>query len=227
MSTSPNPIVVLHGWGHDRTFWSAFAEKFSDRQVFILDLPGFGNKKNVDASWGIPEYSAWVRSRIEEKGLENVSLIGHSFGGRIAAYVASQRPPWLARLILYGAPVLYRPRSFIRFRIRLAKLLKPFVSAGLKRLANAELADADDEGLGTVYRRVVAFDQTELLPLINVPTLLLWGEHDTAVPVRIAREAQTLIGDSKVIIAPGVGHNVHLENPTLFYGLISRFIDAY
>lgn len=226
MDTRTGPIVVLHGWGHDRTYWKDFAEHFSDREVVILELPGFGNETQFNPQWGIPEYAKWVHSKIEERGLKNASLIGHSLGGRIAGYIASQQPAWLKNLVLYGAPVLYRPSFKTKMRILIAKLLKPFVPARWKRFSNPELAEADRRGLGAVYRLVVSFDETELLPKIQVPTLLLWGERDTTVPVRIAREAQALIKESRIVVVSGTGHNMHLENPALFYGLISRFIDA-
>lgn len=221
-----HPIVVLHGWEHNKTYWTAFAAQFADREVILLDLPGFGSEPLINASWGVSEYTQWVDAQIRERNLAQVVLIGHSLGGRIAAYLASQNPPWLAKLVLYGAPVLYRPTRWLQLRILAAKLLKPFVPARYKRTINSELADADEKGSGAIFRRVVGFDQTESLGRITVPTLLVWGEKDESVPLPIARETQTLIGGSQLVILPKVGHTAHLENPTLFYGTISRFIDA-
>lgn len=217
------PLVVLHGWGHDKSSWEAFAKRFHDRPVISIDLPGFGTEPLVSGNWGVPEYADWTEQKIDSLHQGEVVLLGHSFGGRIAALIASRRPAWLSGLILYGAPVLYRPTFSIRARIVLAKFLKPALK-GFRAKGNAELEEADTKGLGPVFRRVIPFDQTELLPKITVPTLLLWGEQDTSVSSRIAEEAHTLIPGSELTFLPGAGHNAHLELPDLFYGTVTRFL---
>ena len=124
MNNEEYTLVILHGWGHSKNQWNFFINRFDEGNVVIFDLPGFGEEKLIDQNWGIPEYSMWAKAKIESLGEKNVVLLGHSFGGRIAGYIASENPPWLKGLILYGSPSLYRPGKKVRFKILVAKFLK-------------------------------------------------------------------------------------------------------
>lgn len=217
-------VVILHGWGQDSSDWAVFKKMLEkDFSVVALDLPGFGEELLEDKNWTIPDYADWVTSRLGEIQGDKI-ILGHSFGGRIASYIASNRPKWLKGLILYGAPCVYRPSLQIKIKIRLAKILRGLNMRKLFAVKNTELANADGAGLGKVFRNAVPFDQTESLSQIAVPTLLVWGEYDSTVPLLIARRIQTLITTSKLAIIDQVGHNAHLENPYLFYGIVKNFI---
>lgn len=56
--------------------------------------------------------------------------------------------------------------------------------------------------------RVVNEDVAPLLPLLEIPTRLVWGELDTDVPPSVAATAAGLIDDSGLLLLPGVGHDV-------------------
>ena len=217
-------IIVLHGWGQNKELWREFQSHFPDGEAIVFDLPGFGNEPLVSGDWGVPEYTTWVQNKIENLGESNIVLLGHSFGGRIASFLAAKNPTWLKGLVLYGSPVLYRPRRSIRLRIAAAKVLKKLGFSGPG--GNKELREADDKKMGRIFRNVVSFDQADFLGRIKVPTLIVWGRQDRAVPLRIANEIHRLIPESKLIIMDNVGHNAHLENSNLFYGTIKKFIET-
>lgn len=217
-------LVILPGWGHSAEQWEDFCTR--NEKCIVIEPPGFGTEPLVNANWGIPEYANWTKLRIESLGLSNATLLGHSFGGRIAALIASEQPDWLSKLILYGAPVLYRPTLAIRSRIALAKFLKPMLKPILFNSVNVELAEAERRGMQEIFKRAVSFDETEFLPQIQVPTLLIWGEYDESVPLRIAEESHELIQNSQLVVIPDAGHNAHLEKPELFNGMVMRFLHA-
>lgn len=220
------PLVILPGWGHGRESWEPLVERFAPREVRILELPGFGGEPLVSSDWGVPEYAAWVRSKIESERLSEVILLGHSFGGRIAAHIASERPAWLSELVLYAAPCLYRPSIIVRLKKSIVPIA---LSVGLKGMyhGNPELTFADKRGLGQIYRRVVGFDQADALRGISVPTLIVWGEKDGVVPIAIAQEMNSLIPNSQLQVLSGLVHNAHIENSILFAGVVSRFLATH
>ncbi len=225
MSTGVLRIIILPGWEHGLESWNVLAERLGGA---VIELPGFGDEPLASTEWGVPDYADWVRGKIVEIGAKNVVLLGHSFGGRVASLLASERPEWLRGLILYGAPCIYRPTVWIRIKILLAHTVKMLGLAKLLgQFRNADLKQADERGIGVIFRRTVGFDQTTTLPEIEAPTLLVWGEFDDAAPVRLAQEMKTLIPNAELSILPGLGHNAHIENPTLFYGSISRFLETH
>lgn len=221
--TSPS-VIILPGWEHGGDSWEALSKRIEGSH--IIELPGFGNEPLVSEEWGVPEYANWVENKVRASGTRHVVLLGHSFGGRVAAFIASKQPEWLHGLILYAAPCIYRPSSYTRFKILLARVLKSTGTAPLFfAFRTQELKRAEERGMSAIFRRVVNFDQTEILPHIQVSTLLVWGSRDDSVPLQIARETQTLIAKSKLSILPDLGHNAHIENPNLFYGTIKHFLE--
>lgn len=218
-------LVVLHGWGQSKEVWQTFASNFTEIKIVLIDLPGFGSEPLVSSDWGIPEYAEWLENKFAELKLENIVLLGHSFGGRISAYIAARNPIWLKALILYAAPALYRPSLSTKNKIRLAKLAK-YLGITAKGFKNGELALADESGLGKIFRKVVMFDQTPDLPNISVPTLLVWGSKDDIVEPEIAKEMKSLIPNSKLVLLDNLGHNAHLQNPYLFYGTVRSFLET-
>lgn len=208
--------------------WDDFVSKMTAVMPTIaLDLPGFGDEPLVDGSWQIPDYAQWVATEIAKRGLDEVILLGHSFGGRVAAQLASQRPSWLRQLILYGAPCLYRPTIRVRWQNKTARLLGrlPIPSSIRSFVRNEEDRAAQSSGLGQVFRSAVRFDQTIALPRIAVPTLLLWGQNDTEAPLFLAREMAEIIPSATLEVIKGAGHSAHLEEPVLFFGLVRNYVD--
>lgn len=226
-------IIILHGWGENKKLWQLQVDKLntlSDVQAQAWDLPGFGKQELVDPDWGVPEYANWVLQKLQSEAVSESSdiiLLGHSFGGRIASYLASQNPSWLQAVVLSGAPGLYRPSWRIRLRIKAYKLLKRLLPQTVlkKVFVSKELSSADNANLGKIFRKVVTFDQTQLLPQISVPCLLIWGEHDQEVPLRIAKAMQQLIPTAKLEVLADCGHNAYVENPELFYGKVTNFVN--
>ena len=64
------------------------------------------------------------------------------------------------------------------------------------------------------------------MPLIKAPTLLIWGENDTATPLRDAKYMEKHIADAGLVSFPGVGHYSFLENPGQFAAVLNSFLKA-
>ncbi|MFB5615321.1 MAG: alpha/beta fold hydrolase, partial [Candidatus Nitrosomaritimum yanchengensis] len=196
-------IVLLHGWGHNKKIWGNIVSKLG-KNVISLDMPGFGDEPLVKDDWGVLEYANWVENKI--KNYKNVILIGHSFGGRVSAEIASKRPNYLKALILSGSPNIYRPTLTTKLKIYIYKIFKFFIPQNLRKAFYSN--DLKESGkLEKIFRKVVTYDQTKQLKKINIPTLLIWGEKDDEAPLRLAYEINELIKDSELKIIENAGHN--------------------
>lgn len=216
-------IVILHGWGHNAELWQDLASRFG-KDAIAITMPGFGNEPLIKSDWGVPEYAKWVEKKISK--YKDVILIGHSFGGRVASEITSKQPKFLKALILSGAPCLYRPTLSLKLKIKSYKLIKHIIPTNFRKLFySGDLKRAGK--LEKVFRKVVNYDQTEQLQKIKVPTLLIWGENDKDVPLRIAFEINSLIKNSELKIIENTGHNSYLENPNLFFGYVQNFISNF
>ena len=237
MTNNPH-LLILHGWNHNSTFWINAHEQLPNCKLYIPDLPGFGKEPLPSTTLAIPDYATWVEEYIQQNIQSDSSLklqdtklalMGHSFGGRISAYIASKNPKWLHTLILYAAPTLYRPSLQVQARLAISKALKKIIAdkqaKKLIKFLNPELAQADKNNLGAVYRKTITFDQTEDLKKIITPTYIIYGENDSEVSKKVIMETAKLINNSHLEIIQNQGHNIHLDNPTLFYGLIRKILN--
>lgn len=216
-------LVILPGWKGTKEEWSGIVNQFSDENSVVIELPGFGQTPLISADWGIPEYASYVLAEIEKLHKSDIVFLGHSFGGRITSYIASQNPPWLRGIVLYGAPCIYRPSLKIKLLIKLSKIAK-FLHIKRKISHNPELIHADHNGLGKIFRKAINFDQTNLLPKITAKTLILWGSKDDIVSLDIAKEMHSLIPNSDLQIIDEGGHHLHIHNRHIFYAKIRSFL---
>lgn len=216
-------LAILHGWGDSAESWKNAGASLPESNVIAIDLPGFGKEPLISGDWGVLEYAEWTEKKIKQLGVINCILLGHSFGGRIAGLIASMNPPWLKGVILYAAPCIYRPNTSVTIKKSLAKIAHALGIRG-GYFKSEELQNADTAGLGKIFRNVVNFDETSVLSRISIPTLIIWGSQDTTVSSDIGKEMQSLIPNSELALLYDLGHYAHIENPTLFYGTITRFI---
>ncbi len=231
-------LIILPGWEQHSFHWERVTNKLkNDFEVEVIDMPGFGNESLVSQDWGLPEYANWIKNKIETNILyevrqdQKIVLLGHSFGGRVAHYLAcTYQPDWLKGLILYAAPILYRPSLRIKSQNILAKVIKKMIPTKIlpkswkQVFYSDDLKNSLDSGKEKIFRKVVTFDQTELLKYNKYPTVLLWGSEDESVSVAIAKEIQQKTANSTLVILPHEGHNIHLSNPNLFYGTLKQIL---
>ena len=109
-------VVLMHGWGCDfSTVRSIAAVLEPGMHVYNLDLPGHGRSPEPPSVWGVGEYTDLVNGFIDKLQLEDPVLIGHSFGGRIAIMLASQRP--LSKMMLVDAAGI-KPKRPLKYYIK-------------------------------------------------------------------------------------------------------------
>jgi pimeloyl-ACP methyl ester carboxylesterase len=99
--TGPETLVFLHGLGSNLQAWQkTIAGLKKDYRCIALDLPGYGKSSKGDYSFGMTFFANQVAGFIEELGLGEVTLVGHSMGGQVALTLALQEPDYLNRLVL-------------------------------------------------------------------------------------------------------------------------------
>ncbi len=231
-------LVILPGWGGSHETWQQFMDiAKNDLNVVCLDLPCFGTEPCPTTVWGVEEYSQFVTQRIKQVTNNPVIVLGHSFGGQIAACVASKHPELVEKLILTG-PALFRPKNGVRRIVfgAIAKvgkwvfklpMLERFDLVAKKMLYRA--ADSPDYGATSgmkrdIFKKIIRQDLTAELAKIAVPTLIIWGTDDTYVPVADGTRAAQLIPGATLRIIQGGKHGLHLQNPAGLFADIKAFI---
>lgn len=228
------PVVLLHGWGVDSSSLrpiSSLLKNAAEAKVYSVDLPGFGYSDPPPRDWDVSAYVHFLEAFLACLEMENVSLLGHSFGGRIAIKFTAQHPERVDKLILVdSAGIRPKRKASYYYKVGLAKLLKLLrktfpalqVSRLLPRLGSADYQKAG--ALRGTLVKVVNEDLQAYLPAIRCPTLLIWGEKDPETPLADARIMQGLIPNARLEIIQGAGHFPFQDNFAAFEGILPAFV---
>ena len=215
-------VLALHGWGRTRADWGPVLQGLA---ALAVDLPGFGASPPPPEPWGSRQYADLLAPLLADGGW---TVLGHSFGGRVAVQLAAGWPAAVDRLVLTGVPLLRRtagakpPLAF-----RLAKRLHALGLVSDERMEQErrKRGSSDYRAATGVMRdtlvRLVNEDYRDLLPGIEVPVELVWGAGDTAAPLDLAREAADLFPKATLTVSETSGH---LLDPALVALLRERLV---
>lgn len=231
-----HPILLLHGWGCNATTFNAIRPFLEARfRVLTVDFAGFGQSDEPSEVWGVEEYTRSIEALAQAEGVENPILIGHSFGGRVSIVYASRNK--VQKVMLVDAAGVKPKRSLNYYRkvytFKLIKKLLPlFVGKARaekiieQRRAKAGSSDYSQASpkMRAILSKVVNEDLCHLMPKIAAPTLLFWGENDTATPLADAKKMEKLIPDAGLVTVAGAGHYAFLENAPLFLRVAESFL---
>lgn len=236
-------ILLLHGWGVtlDACLTPLAKALQADCRVTALEFPAHGISGKPAQTWGVPEFAAWVRAIMETLRLGPQTVIAHSFGGRVAIFLAAQEPSLISRLVLTGAAGLIAPKTVAQeaddqhyqHRKQLLERLKALPLAGnLAKAAQERLRDkrsspdykALDEGMKKTFVRIITQDLRPMLAHIELPTLLIWGDQDKETPLWMGKTMAEEIKDAALITFEGRGHFAYLEELHRFARIVQAFI---
>ena len=186
------------------------------------------------------DYLRFVENFVFELELEKIYLIGHSFGGGLAALVVAHNPALAKRLILVDAAVVRRERLGLRqqaaktmaaakgifSRLPFADKLRPLAEKIVYRIAGTHDYQKTNGVMRETFKNILAEDLTSSADFIKIPTLLVWGDFDDSTPVEDGRELNRRIGGSILRLVENCGHNPHVTHTTELVRVVSEFIKS-
>lgn len=223
------PLVILHGGG-GIDLAPAYERLAQQARVICLELPGFGEgeatRPEPAPPTTFPAVAAAVVEATAELGMDRFSLLGVSFGGATAAWLAARRPELLKRLILVAPAALRaggsRPRlgpeeigRALRAHPERGGPAAPAPDVAARRFAYVDsvLGVADDDAL------------REALHGLDVPTMVVFGTRDGLVPPETGREYKRLIPRSDLVYVYDAAHEVARDRPEAFAELVGDFLE--
>lgn len=231
-------IVLMHGWGCNASTLASI-QKLAEptHRVINIDFPGFGSSAEPTEAWGVEQYARWLEEFIKALDIDKPILLGHSFGGRVGIVYASRNA--VEKLILVDSAGI-KPRRSLKyyFKVYSFKLMKLAAPVFLGKAKAAALIEKQRSKRGSsdyasstpmmraIMSRVVNEDLKGMMPKIKAPTLLIWGEKDTATPISDARTMERLIPGSGLVSFPGCGHYSFLDNPLQFAAVLKSFLNS-
>ena len=232
------PVLLLHGWGSSCEVYKGVISTLSSRcRLVAPDFPGCGGSDTMNEPWDLDRYCDFVLKFMKAVNLENPIMMGHSHGGRVTLYMTAKGMVIPEKIVLLDAAGLIPKKSLKQkcraksFKVIKAILTLPIIekfSGDLLDKARRHYGSADYNAAPEVLRKtlvsLVNTDIREHLPNIKCPSLLIWGENDTATPLADAKIIESLIPDSGLCVIKGTGHFSFCEKPYEANAIINSFI---
>ncbi len=228
--------ILLHGIGGPS--WGDMVPGATD-----WPMPGFCGTAPLP-EMTFPSLAEALRDDLDARGLDRVTLVGHSMGGMLAQEFVARFPERVARLVLYGTTPAFGGRDPSFAEQFLAARLGPLEGRSMQDAAPELMAgmlpetappDALPRALAAmraipdaVYRDTLrcltTFDRRADQARIAVPTLLIAGERDQAAPLKTMQRMAEAIPGARIAVIPGAGHLIHLEAPEPFLAALLPFL---
>jgi 3-oxoadipate enol-lactonase len=225
-------LVLIHGLGGNATGWRDQMEELSGGyRVIVMNLRGHGNSGHrPEEPITIRAFADDIIALLKGIGVRRAHFCGNSLGGMIALEIWVRAPALVKSLILADTTAFFPPpqmqEEFLRLfdsmdmaafaRFMAPRLVTPQAPATLVEEVEQMIAGVSR----SVYRQglVAAFqaDYRWMLPLVDVPTLIVVGAEDQATPVGYARFLERHIKDAVLRVVPGAAHLSPRENPGEF-----------
>ena len=242
---SAEPVLLIHGWGSNAGLMRSLATALNDAyKVYNIDLPGHGSTPIPPEPWGIPEFAELVAAFISETIKQPAHIVGHSNGGRISLYMASDtKLATHIRSMALISPSGIKPLRTAKFYVKrgIAATLKVPINLlpGWLRdyghdwlrhtLIWRMLGSSDYSQLDGVMREVfvktVNCHLDDRLHHINKPTLLFWGTADTAISRYQMDVLNREIAGSELVTLEGASHYGYLDQPAIVNDALRSFLD--
>lgn len=243
------PLIFVHGLGGDFTHFEHVAPAFArHHRVLGVDLPGCGLSSCPPTRHTLELQADALRSLLGALDLRGATLVGHSAGGPVCALTALGARDRVERLVLLNSagfarwPVPLRWLARLSLRPALLSILLPLfaiplldlVFHGRNQYTRKFLRDSIDQPREMLVQMARLFH--EILPdlmaasvagrarHLDVPVLVIWGQHDRLVPLRVVERAIAAMPRGRLEVVPGCGHMPHVECPDTTILLLREFL---
>jgi len=233
-------VVYLHSF-HEGSGWSPFLDRLAARYTVHAPLhPGVAGSAGLETLEDVFDLTLAYEELLDALGVGTVSLVGHFFGGMVAAELAAVFPERVGRLVLVSPLGLWRDDAPSEDLLILpredlpAVLFRDPASEAARRWAAGPASEEENLAaqIESIQRRAAMAKFVWPIPdkgikkrlhRIAAPTLVLWGDADRANPVVYAEAWQQRIKGAALSLLPG-GHMVLHETPDVAAAAVAEFV---
>lgn len=230
--------LLIHGWGTNLYSLRLTSNILSSKyKVYSIDLPGFGKSDSLKKSFNVDDYADIIIHFIEKIGIKNICLVGHSYGGRIIIKINNRNNlPFEIKQNVFIDSAGIKQNTKKTFKTYIYKLIKNiYTCLPISEEAKKEKIDKLKDKFGSSdYRNAKGFLRDTLVKSVNEDlskeignitkkTLLIWGEKDTATPIKDAEFFKEKIKGSELHIINNAGHFPFVDEPFEYEEIVRNY----
>jgi pimeloyl-ACP methyl ester carboxylesterase len=239
------PVILLHGWLGSWGLWQetmTYLGRFY--RTYALDFWGFGESGTKRSTYQVQDFVGMVDQFMEQLGISQAPLVGHSMGGTVSLSVAIQYPQRVRKVVVIGSPIVGSSLSILLklfgrrwiallvhhnlWALKLSyRLLGPFYSRD-PRWADMMDRDVSRTTLESFLISIASLRKTDLrpsLPQITVPTMGMYGHRDIVVNPNQWKPLLEGIPQARIERFPNAGHFIMLDEPQAFQETLRSFLE--
>lgn len=241
VGAGPRTVVLVHGWMVSGSVWNDFIELVDTTglKLVIPDLRGSGATKSEQpaSSYSLEQHARDVLAVVQHVGAERFTLIGHSMGGQLAQWVASEVPGRVDGLVLLntvpasGIPLPPEAVGLFRTSAGSREKQKAILDMACKQLSESSLEKLLGDAAAVSEASIVgSFDAwtaggiAERLARIAAPTLVVATDDPFLPPAFLRQTVVQPIRGARMAHLPGPGHYPQVERPHETAALVGAFL---
>ena len=215
-------VLLLHGWGDRLETFDAMTSRLSKKyQVIALDLPGFGQTQAPQTAWDLSNYASFTQAFLEKLQLTQLhAVIAHSNGGALAIHAVATNKLQPSKLVLLAASGVRDTDKIRRAGLKIVAKTGKMATFWLPKSAKQKLQKKLYGTVGSdmlvaphlqeTFKRTVRQDIQKDAQHITIPTMLIYGDQDTATPLESVGEVLSQqISGAELKVVKGADHFVH------------------
>ncbi|HNT22987.1 MAG TPA: alpha/beta hydrolase [Anaerolineales bacterium] len=240
------PVILLHGWLGSWGLWQetmAYLGRYY--RTYALDFWGFGESGTKRDTYAVQDFVSLVDQFMEQLGINQAPLVGHSMGGTVSLSVAIKYPARVRKVVVVGSPIVgsslslllklmgRRPIAFITYNNMWAfklgfRMMAPLFSRD-RNWANMMDRDVSRLTLESFLMSIASLRRTDLRPLlgqVKIPAMGMFGHRDIVVHPNQWKPMLEGIPHARIERFPDAGHFIMLDEPQRFMETLRDFLDS-
>ncbi|PWH14069.1 MAG: alpha/beta hydrolase [Anaerolineae bacterium] len=238
------PILLLHGWLGSWGLWQetmSYLGRFY--RTYAMDFWGFGESGKKRDTYHVNDFVSMVDQFMEQLGIQNAPLVGHSMGGTVSLMTAIRFPQRVEKVTVIGSPIVgsslswllklfgYRLIAYLIYHnlwaLRLGfRILAPLYcrDPNWPQMMNRDVSQTTLESFLISIASLRKTDLRPDLPKIQVPVMGMYGDRDIVVDPKQWQPLQAGIPHARIERFPKAGHFIMLDEPSEFRARLMDFL---
>lgn len=234
-------ILLLHGWGANlNCFYSTINLLKEKYRVLALDLPGFGKSESLKKSFFVDDYVNIVVDFLKKLNIKKVSLVGHSYGGRIIIKLNNRNVEnlYIVNNVLIDAAGIknklgikskikiytYKALKFLVMLLPIGEKKYEIIESLKSKFGSKDYKSVKKELRDTLVKSVNE-DLSSIIKNIKADTLIIWGERDIDTPIKNAKFMEKEIKNSGLVVIKNAGHFSFLEDEYTYLKVMASYFN--
>jgi pimeloyl-ACP methyl ester carboxylesterase len=240
------PVILLHGWLGSWGLWQETMTYLgSFYRTYAMDFWGFGESGKKRNTYAVQDFVSLVDQFMEQLGIEDAPLVGHSMGGTVSLLTAIQYPKRARKVVVIGSPIVgsslslllklfgRRPIAYLMYNNMWAlltgfKLLSPLYTRDplWPQMMERDLSRTTLESFLLSISSLRKTDLRSQLSQIKVPVMGMYGRKDVVVSYKQWKPLLEGIPNARIERFEKAGHFIMLDEPQEFMEILHAFLDG-